>query len=413
MATAQADWLNPEDIMTHPDSPLIVGAGPVGLGAALFLARLGQATRIVEMRGEPSRESRALAVNPRTLDLLEPVGVTPRMLELGLPIHGARMYRKGRVLVALSFAGIHPRYPFMLALSQATTERLLARALEEAGGQVERGVRLVECRTGAGGVEAVLEPTAGGPREVVHCPWLLAADGAHSTARRQLGIDFPGSSFGREWHLADVPLRTALAADHAHIFFRDGGGFLFLIRVVDAALEGQTAEPLWRVITTHPDPLAQLVQAEPAGPPVWASSFHIAHRIVPTLAAGGVYFAGDAAHIHSPIGARGMNLGLEDAWVFAHLWANRLSEYDLLRRPVDRQVVRQVELLSRIASVESGFYRFVRAFVFPLVLQTPFLRQRILRTLSGLDHELPPIGADRGAEHATAPAELARHGHDN
>jgi 2-polyprenyl-6-methoxyphenol hydroxylase-like FAD-dependent oxidoreductase len=413
VAAAQADWLNPEDEMTHPNNPLIVGAGPVGLGAALFLARLGQATRIVEMRREPAQESRALAVNPRTLDLLEPVGLTPRMLELGLPVQGARFYRRGRLLTAVSFAGIHPRYPFMLALSQTTTERLLAQALEDAGGRVERGVQLVECRTGTGGVEAVLEPTAGGPREVVHCPLLLAADGAHSVARQQLGIDFVGSSFPGEWHLADVPLRTTLAADHAHIFFRDGGGFLFLIRVVDEMLEGRTAEPVWRVIANRPEPLAQLVQAEQVGPPVWASSFHIAHRIVATLATGGVYFAGDAAHIHSPVGARGMNLGLEDAWVFAHLLrANRLSEYDRLRRPVDRQVVRRVELLSRIASADSGFTRFVRTFVFPLVLGTPFLRTRVLATLTGLDHDLPPIGVDRVAERAAEPAEMARTGHD-
>jgi 2-polyprenyl-6-methoxyphenol hydroxylase-like FAD-dependent oxidoreductase len=108
-----------------------------------------------------------------------------------------------------------------------------------------------------------------------------------------------------------------------------------------------------------------------------------------------------------------MNLGLEDAWVFAQLlWANRLSEYDRLRRPVDRQVVRRVKLLSRIASADSGFTRFVRTFVFPLVLGNPLLRSRVLATLTGLDHDLPLIRADRRALYAAEAAELARTGHD-
>jgi 2-polyprenyl-6-methoxyphenol hydroxylase-like FAD-dependent oxidoreductase len=314
------------------------------------------------------------------------------MLELGSPIHGVRFHRRGRVVASLSLAGIHPRYPFMLALSQATTERLLARALEEAGGAVERGVKMVECRTLDGRVEAALEPSAGGPREVVRCPWLLAADGAHSVARQQFGIDFVGSSFAGEWYLADAPLRTALAADEAHIVFLDGGAFLFLIRVVDETLMDRPGEPVWRVMGNRPEPLSRLVQAEPVGPPVWASSFHISHRIGATLAAGGVYLAGDAAHIHSPVGARGMNLGLEDARVFADLVrAGRLPEYDRLRRPVDRRVVRRVEFLSRIASAESAFYRLVRRFVLPTAVRIPFLRSRMVATVAGLDHELPPV----------------------
>lgn len=375
--------------MNHSDQPLIVGAGPVGLGAALFLARQGRVPRIIDMLDEPSRQSKALAVNPRTLDILEPTGITQRMLEIGLPIHGVHFHRRGRILAEITLEGIHPKYPFMLALSQATTEHLLAEALAAAGGRVERGVKMVECRTFPDRVEATLE-SAGGHREVIRCPWLLAADGAHSVARHQLGIDFPGSFLAHEWHLADVPLRTALAADRAHIFFFDGGAFLFMIRVVDEAQKDRPGEPIWRVMGNRPEPRAQLVQAEQAGQPLWTSSFHISHLINATLAKDGVYFAGDAAHIHSPAGARGMNLGLEDAWVFAELVrVNRLSEYDRLRRPVDQQVVRRVELLSRNLAAESAFFRFVRAFVFPIVLKIPSLRKPMMAILTGLDHELP------------------------
>jgi 2-polyprenyl-6-methoxyphenol hydroxylase-like FAD-dependent oxidoreductase len=379
-----------EDNMSYQNLPVIVGAGPVGLGAALFLARQGRIARVVEMRDEPSEQSRALAVNPRTLDILEPTGVTSRMLERGSRIHGVRFYRHGRIIAGLSFAGMHPRYPFMLALSQATSERLLAEALEAAGGEVERGLKLVECRNVPGGVEAVLEPTAGGPREAVRCPWLLAADGARSTARQQVRVELVGSPFPREWHLADLPLRTELAADHAHVFFLDGGAFYFMIRVVDDTLKDRVGQPVWRVMGNRPEPLSQLIQAKPAGPPVWTSSFHVSHQICASLSVGNVYFAGDAAHLHSPIGARGMNLGLEDAWVFTELVrTDRLRAYDQLRWPVDQRVVRRVELLSRLASAESGFARFMRTFVFPPALKLPFARGLMVRTVSGLDHELP------------------------
>jgi 2-polyprenyl-6-methoxyphenol hydroxylase-like FAD-dependent oxidoreductase len=140
-----------EDNMSHQDQPIIVGAGPVGLGAALFLARQGRVARVVEMSAEPSQQSRALAVNPRTLDILEATGITSRMLELGSRIHGACFCRQRRLSGRLSFAGMHPRYPFIFALSQATSERLLAEALEAAGGEVERGLKMVECRNVLGG----------------------------------------------------------------------------------------------------------------------------------------------------------------------------------------------------------------------------------------------------------------------
>jgi len=378
--------------MTDTLRPLIIGAGPVGLGAAMFLAREGIVTRVLEELDEPVHESKALAVNPRTLEILESSGVTARMLEIGLRTPGARMHRGEQLVASISLTGVHSRYPFMLALSQATTERLLAQALTAAGGHAERGVKLVGCRTVGDRVEAVLQPTHGGTREVVECPWLLAADGAHSTVREQLGVRFEGSSLDREWYLADLPLRTELAENEVHVFFLEKGAFLLLIRVVDDVLERQFDTPLWRIIVNRPEPLSYLTMAEPAGPPVWQSSFRISHRICSKFSAGNVHFAGDAAHIHSPMGARGMNLGLEDAWVFAELAkATRLSEYDQLRRPVDRRVVNQVEFLTRFIAGKTPFSGFMRRFILPVATKIPAFRNRLVKTLTGLDHELPNI----------------------
>ena len=392
--------------MNHSNRPLVVGAGPVGLAAALFLARQGMVPRVVDMLDEPSRQSKALAVNPRTLEILEPTGITRRMLEIGLPVHEVRYYSGERNIGALSLAGSHPGYPFMLALSQAATERLLAQALEAAGGKVERGLKMVECRNLADAVEVAVESPAGGSRYVFGCPWVLAADGPHSIAREQLGIDFAGSSFAGEWCLADAPLDTVLAQNQAHIFFLEDGAFLFMIRVVDPALETLPGHEIWRVIGDRPDPLSRLVLAKKAGQAIWESGFHISHRIGSTFSAGRVYLAGDAAHVHSPMGARGMNLGIEDARVFAELaLTGRLAEYDRLRRPIDRRVVRQVELMSRIVSSKSLIYRFLRTLMFTTMIKVPLIRSRLLATATGLDHPLPQViaGAESGRSIECAP----------
>src|SRR5262245_664531 len=136
--------------------PLIVGAGPTGKGAALFLARSGIGTRVIDIALAPAHQSKALAVNPRSLEILEPTCVTQQMLAIGLKIRRARLHN-GRKIIDIPFNRLPTKYPFMLALSQAVTERLLGEAIAKFGGSVERGVGLVRCRNLADGVEVKLQ----------------------------------------------------------------------------------------------------------------------------------------------------------------------------------------------------------------------------------------------------------------
>ena len=141
------------------------------------------------------------------------------MLTLGMPIRGVRFSQRGQQPREILFKGhVHHKYPFVLGLSQATTERLLAEALEEAGAKIERGVELIGCRNEAGSVQAELRQCSNDSHETVFAPWLLAADGAHSTARKTLNIDFSGSSFEKPWHLADLPLSGPFEEDMGHVF---------------------------------------------------------------------------------------------------------------------------------------------------------------------------------------------------
>ncbi len=226
-----------------------------------------------------------------------------------------------------------------------------------------------------------------GNTELVRPPWILAADGAHSTVRESLHIGFPGHTLPEAWSLMDVPLEGGIDPTAAHIRLFDDGGFLFMLRTVT---DVRTERPpyVWRLIGNGPDLFGRLRDARPAGEPLWSSSFHISHRIADHLCRGKAFLAGDAAHIHAPIGARGMNLGIEDAWVFAELAAKgRLDHYDHLRRHVDHDVVRRVEALTTLVLGEAPWLRGLRNLMLPAVLNLP-LRTQILRTMAGLDHAI-------------------------
>lgn len=385
----------------NQSKPLIVGAGPVGLAAALFLAREGLKVRIIDQASHHEEHSRALAVNPRTLEILKPMGITRQMLALGVPIRGVRFWSGGEVIGGLSFENLRHEYPFMLALSQAVTVRLLEERLNQLGVEVERNTALASCRSGPDEVEAdILSPD--GARQTVECPWLLAADGARSTARETMGIQFRGNTFENDWHLMDVPLRTSLADDFAHVIFLDGGGFLFLIRVIGEPDQAGREDHIWRLIGDSPDLLSRFEMGTANGGVIWTSDFRISHRIIDEMQSGQVYFAGDAAHIHSPIGARGMNLGIEDAYVFSRLLkSGHSSRYGDLRRRIDRRVVRRIEMLSRLARGESAAARVLRTKALPLLMRSPVTRRGLVGMVTGLDHALsaaPP--KQREVEHA-------------
>ncbi|MEQ8346772.1 MAG: NAD(P)/FAD-dependent oxidoreductase [Sneathiellaceae bacterium] len=354
----------------------IAGAGPTGLTAALALRRLGRDLRIVDKAPAPARESRALAVNPRSLELLEPLGVTERLLAEGLrlthlQLHDGRAGRD-RILRDLPLNVIPHRFPFMLAIPQGRVEAILEAALSEAGLAVERGTALT----------ALAEPArprltlCGAQGEAQVDPDLvLAADGAHSRVRHQLDLPFPGRRYEADWLLADYRLDCALAPDAAHIFLQPDG-FLFMAPV---------SPGVWRAMTTH-DPVAD---ALPPGcriqETVWQASFRISHRIVPRFQAGAVFLAGDAAHLHSPLGARGMNLGIEDAMVFAHLAADgRLAQYHARRHRVDSAVVRQIDLLTRVVTGAAPLSRAMRDRLLPLASGIPALQGVARRRAMGL-----------------------------
>ena len=225
---------------------LVVGAGPTGLAAALELARQGRPVRIVDRKPGRSQHSKAIGVNARTLELLEPSGVTERLLATGLRVRRLNFRNADRLLATIELAHVHPRYDFMLTLLQAETERLLEQRLAEAGTSVEWSSEFKALEADADRVRAQL--IAGGREQTVEADWLIGADGAHSAVRHALGPAFEGETDPSEWWLADVRMSWPFGAAEVDVFARPGA----VLAVIPIELG------LFRLVSNGPDPLTLL-----------------------------------------------------------------------------------------------------------------------------------------------------------
>jgi 2-polyprenyl-6-methoxyphenol hydroxylase-like FAD-dependent oxidoreductase len=342
---------------------LVVGAGPTGLMTAVELARRGVGVRIVERAAVPSDKPRAIAVQARSLEMLQKVGCAEELAARGRHITALRGYVDGDPVIDAEFGDVpHTPYPFLLLVSQSEMERSLRARLQELGGEVERGAELVGLADD-GRVEARLAHDGCG-QETVRARWLVGCDGAHSAARKLTGLRFDGDRYPQDFVLADAALDWENPPDRIYFFLsRTGVVALFPM------LEG------WRVLAAcaggipgEGDPTVEEVQAVASAlcpfplrihDPFWLARFRLHRRAVDHYRRGHVLVAGDAAHIHSPTGGQGMNTGIQDAenlaWKLALVLQGRaperlLDSYEEERMPVGREVLRVSDWVLSYAS---------------------------------------------------------------
>jgi 2-polyprenyl-6-methoxyphenol hydroxylase-like FAD-dependent oxidoreductase len=369
-----------------PLDVLVVGAGPTGLTLAAQLRAFGATVRIVDRQLDRVHESRALGVQPRTLEVLRGLGVAGELVERGNDAAWVQLHAGGRVVrIRLFGLGLDDTaYPFLLIVSQAETEQVLGDHLAGHGVLVERGVELAGYHADPEAVTCTLRHRDG-RTEQVHARYLVGCDGASSTVRRGAGIPFEGGAYPQTFALADLEV-DGLERDAAHAFLDQEGIVLFFPL-------GRPAS--WRLLALHPTLQGRREPAQPSleelqaladamtgasvrlRDPVWQSYFGLQHRHASRYRAGPVFLAGDAAHIHSPAGAQGMNTGIQDAWNLGWKLAlvsggiadeALLDSYDAERRPVGGFVVRFTDRAFSVATSTNSLIRALRTQLVPRVL---------------------------------------------
>ena len=411
-----------------PTEILIVGAGPTGLALCAQLRSFGLRSRIIDRALDRAHESRALGVQARTLELLQTLGLGDALVARGNPSAHLVLHVEGHVAAEAelgAIAGTDTKYPFVLFVSQAETERLLGDHLASQGVTVERGVELIDFTPNADTVECTLRH-GDGRRETARVRYLVGCDGAHSTVRKGAGIAFEGEAYLQDFMLGDVEadaspdlsfvpnaLHPCVGRHGIAIFFPLGQPATWRVIAMSGA-EAETTRAGPTAATAVDKPLTselslaelqRVVDGATGGgvhlrDPAWLAHFHLHHRQAAHYRAGPVFLAGDAGHIHSPVGAQGMNTGIQDAWnlgwklalVVKGLATPRLLDsYEAERWPVGRTLLRYTDrIFSALVrslsdnAITSWLRRAVAANVLPEVLTSTRLRAYAFRFISEL-----------------------------
>ena len=407
--------------MTPPGDPdvLVVGAGPTGLALACQLVRFGVRFRIIDKQADRARESRALAVQARSLEVLQSVGLGEILAERGRTATRVMLHVDRGTPAAIDLGDIgraDTRFPYVLFVSQADTEAVLTEHLESVGVTVERRVELATFTEDSGGLACMLQH-ADGRQEAVRASYLAGCDGAHSTVRKEAGIPFEGGAYLQNFALGDVEADGDLTAGAINAFALGRGVAIFFPlghpttwRVMAMEPDGPrpSATETGEDISTHHLALAEL-QAMVDDPtrgtvrlrdPAWLTRFRLHHRQAARYRQGRIFLAGDAAHIHSPVGGQGMNTGIQDAWnlgwklsMVSRGLANDaiLESYHAERWPVGRTLLQATDRLFGVFArsvsgkpfITSVRRMVVRHLVAP-ALSRPRLRARAFHFVSQL-----------------------------
>ncbi len=352
----------------------ITGAGPTGLAAALFLIEKGYDLTIIDKKPARTAFSKAVAMNARSLMLLEEVGVTDRLLAVGIKLFRMNFRYRNEILLRVDFSSLSHRYNFMLALPQSETEAILEQALSDKGKKVCWGSELIEFSQGMTRVGAVYQEKDIMIRQ--YYDFFLGADGSHSTVRQEMGLDFVGKRYQDEWNLIDLQLETPFASDEGNIILHDDGVILLIVPI---------AKERYRVVSNTKQALDYLPDGCEMGSIFWQSNFSVSCRQVPHYQDKRVFLLGDAAHIHSPAGGRGMNLGIEDAYIFAEMLSkDRIRDYSVQRHAKGASVISDTDRLFRIASMKNPLARFFRDHLLFNLLRNVSIQRRILPRMVGL-----------------------------
>lgn len=384
---------------------LVVGAGPTGLAVAAELALAGIGAVVLDALPERSGQSKALALQPRSAELLDARG----WLDPLRPHVHALLPRGHFAGLPLDYSVLETPFPHQIGVEQARIEEVLEQRIAEAGSPVRWAHACTAVRQSADGVAATVETPTGATE--ITADYLVAADGAHSAVRRALGVPFPGRAARMRMAVADITLArkpSGLADEWAPPEF-GGGGFGYLLPLGDGVYRvlfgGEEQQALDRTVPVTAAEVQRALEAVHGGDVAvaavrWGSRFSDASRQVERYRHGRVLLAGDAAHIHLPAGGQGLNLGLQDAfnlgWKLAAAVRGYGSEslldtYHDERHPVAARVLVNTRAQGVLTIPDTDLLA-LREVVGDLLTE-PDANRRIAMEISGLGIRYPVPGA--------------------
>ncbi|KAK2038090.1 FAD binding domain-containing protein [Colletotrichum somersetense] len=370
---------------------LIVGAGPTGLTLALELCVQGIPFRLIDKLAEPSDKSRALAVQSRSQELLNRhPHIAESMLTDGTKGPGVNIYCNRRHLVTGTFDDLgidDTRFPLPLWISQADTEAAMLRQLEAYGARVERGVSAGDIKQD--GVRASATLVRGGgesgeeeKKEIVRAKYIVGCDGAHSVVRHSADVSFEGSQYPKQYILCDARLRGEYDAERISLYL--GRRVMVAFPLKDGVLRmvGERSSASKREGDPDIEEFGAFIR-EIMGPgleieeALWLTSFKWNCRGVDKYRDGRLLLAGDAAHIHSPVGGQGMNTGIQDAinlgWKLAAVLRGEKEEsfldtYHAERYPVGRHLLAGTDRIFTMVVSQNALFTTVRNALMPWIV---------------------------------------------
>ncbi|MDN5285622.1 MAG: hypothetical protein JWR38_1896 [Mucilaginibacter sp.] len=383
-------------------SVLIVGAGPSGLMMAAQLLRYGIQPVIIDSKQGPTNQSKALAVQARTLEIYRQMGVIDAIIKGGKQAAGVIFNQKGKEVAELSLDKVgegQTPFPFVLLYQQSKNERLLLDYLTLNCCPVYWNTSLLSLEQSA--EMAAVQLQTGEDVQIITCDWLVGADGAHSSVRKQLQIPFNGDSYQHQFYLADVKISNAFG-DKVSLFLSKKGFAAFFpmpekqcYRIVGKLPGGFDKKDNLTIEETLPYLNAVTGKTIVVDKTNWFTTYGLHHRMADKFREGRCFLIGDAAHIHSPVGGQGMNTGLQDAynlgWKLAGVINEQLNEaildsYAAERMPVAKDLLNSTDRVFSMILSRNWFMGLFKKWILPTVLKTgwskPAFRDEFFKRVS-------------------------------